>query len=308
MRFLSTTLCTFLVLVSTFSTSWAGELVLKEISGNVYAIVGDLTNRTKDNLGNNATFGFVVTTEGVVLIDSGGTYNGAKAIDQVIKSVTDKPVVKVINTGGQDHRWMGNGYFKNQGAQIIASEAAVKDQKARVNDQFFMLGTLVGEKEVKATDPIYAETTYKTEHSLKVGNTVLEIRHAGQAHTPGDSFVWLPQESVMFTGDIVYTERMLGILDHSNSKSWVKVFNAMSAFKPTHLVPGHGRPTSLEQATKDTYDYLVYLRKTVADFSEKGGDISEIGKVDLSKFSYLFNSDILSGRNAQQVYSELEWE
>ena len=89
MRFLSTTLCTFLVLVSTFSTSWAGELVLKEISGNVYAIVGDLTNRTKDNLGNNATFGFVVTTEGVVLIDSGGTYNGAKECNYKIYTGND---------------------------------------------------------------------------------------------------------------------------------------------------------------------------------------------------------------------------
>lgn len=50
--------------------------------------------------------------------------------------------VKVVKSGG--------GVFS---AQIIASEAAVKDQKARVNVQFFMLGTLVGEKEVKATDP-----------------------------------------------------------------------------------------------------------------------------------------------------------
>ena len=48
-------------------------LQLQQVDDNVYAIVGPLANRTPENLGNNATFGFVVTSEGVVLIDSGGT-------------------------------------------------------------------------------------------------------------------------------------------------------------------------------------------------------------------------------------------
>ena len=82
-------------------------LKLQKVMTDVYAIVGELGNRTAKNLGNNATFGFVVTTDGVVLIDSGGTSQGARQIDLLIKSVTDKPVVKVINTGGQDHRWAG---------------------------------------------------------------------------------------------------------------------------------------------------------------------------------------------------------
>ena len=93
------------------------NLDLYQVTENVYAIVGELGNRTPENLGDNATFGFVITAEGVVLIDPGGTYNGAKAIDAMIKSVTDKPVVTVINTGGQDHRWLGNGYFRQAGAR-----------------------------------------------------------------------------------------------------------------------------------------------------------------------------------------------
>lgn len=292
-----------------FSQSSADEVLkLQKVTEDVYAIVGQLGNRTPENLGNNATFGFVVTDDGVVLIDSGGTYNGAKAIDLVIKSVTDKPVVKVINTGGQDHRWLGNGYFKQQGAQILANEAAVKDQKARVQSQFFMLGNLVGESEIKVTPAVYAETTFEKELSFKSGNTVFEIHHAGQAHTPGDSFVWLPQKQVMFTGDIVYTERMLGILDHSNSKSWIKAYQAMAAYKPRHLIPGHGQATDLNRANKDTYEYLVFIRKAIADFMETGGDISEISKVDQSTFSYLSNFDVLSGRNAQQVFTEMEFE
>ncbi len=112
----------------------------------------------------------------------------------------------------------------------------------------------------------------------------------------------------MFTGDIVYVERMLGVGSQSNSKSWVKVYEAMAAHKPEHIVPGHGSPTTLETANKDSYEYLKFLRKSVADFIENDGDISEINKVDQSQYKYLLNYDTLSGRNAQQVYTEMEFE
>jgi glyoxylase-like metal-dependent hydrolase (beta-lactamase superfamily II) len=289
--------------------SWADDhLKLQQAAEDVFAIVGELGNRSPENHGNNATFGLVVTRDGVVLIDSGGTYDGARAIDAVIRSVTDKPVVKVINTGGQDHRWLGNGYFRKQGAQIYASEAAVKDQKARVKDQFLALGTLVGDEAVKRTEAVYAETTFENAVAFKSGGTVFEIYHAGQAHTPGDSFVWLPQKSVMFTGDIVYVERMLGVMEYSNNKSWIGSYEAMAQFQPKYIVPGHGQPTDLAGAKKDTYDYLVYLRQAVADFMDDGGDMTNIGKIDQSAFSYLQNFDALAGRNAQQVYMEMEWE
>jgi glyoxylase-like metal-dependent hydrolase (beta-lactamase superfamily II) len=284
------------------------KLELQQVTEGVYAIVGELGNRTTDNLGNNATFGLVVTGDGAVLIDSGGTHPGAREIDRLIKTVTARPVVWVINTGGQDHRWLGNGYFKNQGAQIITSEAAVNDQKARTQDQLIMLGNLVGEKAVKATDPVYADKTFTDYFELELGGTIFELHHSGQAHTPGDSYVWLPQKQVMFTGDIVYVERMLGVGSQSNSKSWLEVFQTMAAHKPRHLVPGHGHATDLSQAKTDTYDYLVFLRKSVSDFMDSGGDISDIGSVNQTKFSYLLNFQEIAGRNAQQVFTEIEWE
>jgi glyoxylase-like metal-dependent hydrolase (beta-lactamase superfamily II) len=298
-----------LLLAQPISQSWAdGELRLQKVTEDVYAIVGELGNRSADNLGNNATFGFVVTSEGVVLIDSGGTYQGAQKIDQLIKQVTDKPVVTVINSGGQDHRWLGNGYFKNQGAQIIASEAAVIDQKARTQDQFIGLGNLVGDKGIKDTDAVYAERSFAQQFEFELGGTLFEIRHSGQAHTPGDSFIWLPQKKVMFTGDIVYVERMLGVGTQSNSKSWIGVYQTMAAYQPRYLIPGHGQATDLSRANRDTYDYLVFLRQAVSDFMENGGDISEVSSVNQSEFNYLLNYELISGRNAQQVFTELEWE
>lgn len=295
-----------------FSASVLAEnnptLKLKPVAESIYAIVGELGNRSADNLGNNATFGLVITGEGAVLIDSGATLAGARAIHQVIQSVTDQPVVKVINTGGQDHRWLGNDYFRSLGAEIIASEAAVADHKTRATDQLFGLSNLVGPAEVEETDPAFADKQFKQSMTFRLGNIEFVIQHHGAAHTPGDSFVWLPSRSVVFTGDIVYVERMLGVIDVSSSRNWLEAFQIMADLDPQVIVPGHGSPTDLQQATQDTYDYLNALRQAVAEFIDEGNDIADIGLIDHSAFSYLRNYDQLAGRNAQQVFTEMEWE
>jgi len=283
-------------------------LELQWVTDNVYAVVGELGNRSAENFGNNATFGFVVTAAGVVLIDSGGTARGARAIDALIDTVTPAPVIAVINTGGQDHRWLGNAHFKNSGARLIASHAAVTDQRKRQQDQFFLLGNLVGQQLVRETAVVYADENFNDALDLTIGGTRFEIRHHGPAHTPGDSYVWLPAQQVMFSGDIVYTERMASIGAQSSSRGWIEAFDAMAAHRPRHLVPGHGRATTLEHARKDTRDYLAFLRTAVAGFMDDGGDLTEIGSIDQSAFTYLKNFDMLAGRNAQRVFEELEWE
>ena len=286
----------------------ADDLELVKVAKDVYALVGPITNRTPENLGNNATFGFVVTNEGVVLIDSGGSFLGAQKIHQAIKKVTDKPIQYVINSGGQDHRWFGNSYFSAQGATIISSKAARADHQNRLVDQIGRLTALIGDEQFKGTEEKYADILFETDYELTLGGVKFELHNAGQAHTPGDIYIWLADRSVMFSGDIVFVERMLGVGEQSNSKSWVQVFESMAAYKPQHVVPGHGHPVSLAGAEKDTYAYLLALRDKVSAFMEEGGDASDIADVDFSEFNYLSNFDTLAGRNALKVYTELEWE
>jgi glyoxylase-like metal-dependent hydrolase (beta-lactamase superfamily II) len=266
----------------------SGVLRLQKVGEHVYAVVGPFGNRTPENLGSNSTSGFVVTEEGVVLVDSGASYRGAAAIAALIAQVTDKPVKVVINSGGQDHRWLGNGYFKQRGARIIASQAAVEDQRARTQDQLFMLGNLVGPEGLEGTVPVYAEEVFEKTKRFTLGGVTFELRHVGPAHTPGDTLVWLPRERIVFAGDVVFVGRMLGVLPHSNSRGWIEAFDAMAALEPIVVIPGHGPATDLAGARKDTRDYLTFL--------------------DQSRFAYLVDYETLKGRNAQQVYQEMEWE
>lgn len=281
---------------------------LQKVDDGVYALVGPFGNRTPENFGNNSTSGFVVTDDGVVLIDPGGSYKGAAMIDALIQSVTDQPVKLVINSGGQDHRWMGNGYFKAKGAHIVTSAAALADHKERVNDQLFVLGNLVGVEGLEGTEPTYADQTFEDELTLEQGGVTFELKMVGPAHTPGDLLVWLPQRAIAFSGDVVYIGRLLGVMPHSTSSSWLEAFDQLAALEPRVIVPGHGAPVDLATAVADSRDYLAFLRELVGNFMDEGGDITRIGTLDQSRFSRLHSFDTLKGRNAQQVFQEMEWE
>ncbi len=302
-------LITFL-LVSLISSNnaFAGVLEVQKVTKNVYAIVGEIGQRSPQNLGNNATYGFIITSKGVVLIDSGGSNKGAHQIYQAIQKITNKPVVVVINTGGQDQRWLGNDYFKQKGARIIASKPTVLDHKKRVDDQLSTLNRLVGKQGMLGTKPVYAEEIFDSKLNLTVGGVKIQLHNPGVAHTPGDTYVWLPESKVVFSGDIVYVERILSVSSVSNSKSWIKSFESMAALKPLHVIPGHGHITNLKQATKDTYNYLIRLRQGATTLLDEGLGLESVSVIDQSKFSYLKFYNDLKGPNAHSVYREIEWE
>jgi glyoxylase-like metal-dependent hydrolase (beta-lactamase superfamily II) len=280
---------------------------IQQVQPGIWAIEGPAEQRSPENLGNNATFGLIESSDGAVLVDPGGTWAGAEALHDTVRSLTDQPVTHVINTGGQDHRWLGNGYWAAQGATIIASADAVADQTARASMQLTALTMLVGEA-AAGTDPVHADTVFEDSYSLTVGDRRIEIAHPAAAHTPGDSYVWLPEERVIFTGDIVYVGRILGVMEFSDSASWLEAFAAIEALDPAHLVPGHGPATTLAQAQADTRDYLVNLRSRMRDHIDGGGDIIGAVEVDQSGFAYLDQFEALARRNAQAVFEQMEWE
>ena len=298
----------FFVLFCFVSGVYAGKLKLEKVNAQVFALVGDLSQRNPQNLGNNATFGFVVTEEGVVLMDSGAGEAGAQEIHRLIKTVTAKPIKYVINLGGQDHRWLGNHYFKRQGAKIIASAKAVADQKQRLGQQFTQLSNLVGDQLMKGTQEYFADQTFDHSLDLKVGGIEFQLRHIGQAHTPGDSFVWLPKQQVVFAGDIVYVDRLLSLISVSHSAGWIKAFEAIAALKPKAIIPGHGRVTDLAQARVETYEYLTSLRAGMKALHAKGATEAAVHTFDQSAYKKSAMYDEIKGGNALRVFIELELE
>ncbi len=278
------------------------------VAPGIYAFVGELGGRSAANEGMNATTGFIVTGAGVVVIDSGATYQVARKIHAAIKHVTREPVKFVINTGGQDHRWLGNGYFQEIGAVIIAQRAAADDMRARGADQIAGLAAELKQK-TKGTVATLPTRLFDSDDTLHLGGFEIRVLHFAGGHTPGDSVVWLPQQSVLFAGDLVYVERLLGVLPFSNVKNWLASFNAMEQLQPRIIVPGHGRVCDLDRARRDTKDYLLLLHDHMEQAIDAGTDLqTAIDSLDQSRFKHLANWEALKGGNASRTYLELEME
>lgn len=107
---------------------------------------------------------------------------------------------------------------------------------------------------VDGTELSFADVTFEADHSLEVSGLNFEIVHPGAAHTQGDSFVWVPELNVVFTGEIVYVERILDVGEQSSITEWSAALEAVAATGAAHVVPGHGHATTMDRARVVTYE------------------------------------------------------
>ena len=295
-----------LALVAAPRLAAALDMEFRPVAPGIYAFIGETGARTYENEGMNANSGFIVTDAGVVVVDSGSTWKVAEAIHAAVRRVTNQPVRFVVNTGGQDHRWLGNGYFRAQGAEILAAAAAIDDMSARGAPQLQALAGEIKDK-VVGTEVVLPTRTFLQAEVLTLAGREIHLLHFGGGHTPGDSVVWLPADGVLFAGDLVYVDRLLGILPFSSATAWLASFAAMEQLAPRVIVPGHGAVCDLPKAQRDTRDYLQLLVDHMRRSVDAMVDLQEaIDTLDQSAFRHLANYDQLKGGNASRVYLEME--
>jgi glyoxylase-like metal-dependent hydrolase (beta-lactamase superfamily II) len=307
----------FRSLTSLFAVLWlllgapavrAFELTPTVAAPGVYALIGPTGPRTPGNDALNCNIGFVVTEQGVVLIDSGASRMGAERIARAGGSVTDQPIRWVINTGSQDHRWLGNGYFAERGAKIIALQRTVETQKRYADQHLANLRRVLGER-LAGTEPVTAVAPLAGDRAhVNLGGVNLELIFLGDAHFPGDAVLWLPQQRVLSTGDLVYTDRLLGILPSSQVRSWRAAFERMKTLKPKVIVPGHGSVGDLAKTQHDTGDYLEWLIDHVDAAQADWEPLDEVVErlADAPLFSHLANFHTLHRANINRAYLEFE--
>jgi glyoxylase-like metal-dependent hydrolase (beta-lactamase superfamily II) len=278
------------------------------LGSGIYALIGQTAGRLYENFGLNANYGVIDTPEGTILIDSGASTVAAKILESEARKLTGKPVKWVINTGVQDHRWLGNGYFAAQGAQIIALQRTATMQARLGAGQIESLThalkeQMAGTLPVAAAQPLVGDT-----QTLVLGGRTLVLNYFDHAHFAGDAVLWLPKEKILFAGDHIYVDRLLGILPESNAETWLKAFKQAVALQPARIVPGHGQVCDVSQAQRETGDYLVFVvegtKKFAADMA--GVDSAVSALKDAPSFKHLRNFDDLHRGNVSRVYLRME--
>ena len=279
-----------------------------EVIPNVFSAIGATAPPTYENSGHNNNLSFVITTDGVVVINSGASVRLASALHEEIKTITDQPVKLVINENGQGHAILGNLYWSQLGVDILAHEDAIHEIE---ENSYTILERMKSYNRDKAvgTEVVIPNKSFSEKSIFTLGDLEFHVLHLGPAHGPGDTQVWLPQLSLMIAGDMAFHERMLPIFENTCTKCWLETWDKKFApLKATYVIPGHGHPTNMAQVTKFTRNYLLDLRAKVSEVLENGGDLAEAFYVDQERWRLLDTFEELAKRNAGRVFEEMEFE
>ena len=279
-----------------------------EVIPNVFSAIGATAPPTYENAGHNNNLSFIITGDGVVVINGGASYLLAAALHDEIKAVTDQPVKLVFNENGQGHAMLGNSYWAEQGVEIVAHVDAAHEFEEHGGQSLRAAQARVKERGDKTIVTLPTQT-FEDAFLVKMGDMQIEARYLGPAHSPGDIVVWLPQQSLVIAGDMAFHERMLPIFEHTMTADWIETWDTkFEALNATYVIPGHGHPTNMAQVRRYTRDYLIYLRNKVGAHLDDDGDLADAYYVDQSPYTHLDTFEELATKNAGRVYEQMEFE
>ncbi|PUB18930.1 MBL fold metallo-hydrolase [Yoonia sediminilitoris] len=279
-----------------------------EFIPGVFSAIGATAPPTYENAGHNNNLSFIVTGEGVVVINGGGSYGLAAALHDEIRARTDEPVVLVVDENGQGHAMLGNSYWAEKGVPIIAHVDAAAEFEDR-GAQILQAAERVNKDRHAGTTLVGPTETFDGEYVTELGDYRIEVRYLGPSHSAGDVVVWLPNQSLVIAGDMAFHERMLPIFEDTYTLDWLDTWDTeFEALKATYVIPGHGHPTNMDQVRKYTKGYLEYLRGKIGEHLDSGGGLAEAYYVDQSPYAHLDTFEELATKNAGRVYEQMEFE
>ena len=279
-----------------------------EVIPHVFTATGATAPPTYENAGHNNNLSFIVTGDGVIVINGSASFLLARALHEEIKAVTDQPVRLVIDENGQGHAMLGNSYWAALGVPVLAHEEAAAEFDETADQALIALRGYARENAEGTTIAPPTETFTDTK-TITMGEVTVQVLHLGPAHSPGDTQVWIPQWGMMIAGDIAFHERMPPIFEGTCTSCWIETWDtAFAPLNPTYVIPGHGHPTNLAQVTRHTRDYVADLREKIAAHIAAGGDLAGAYYVDQSRWQHLDTFEDLATKNAGVVFSEMEFE
>ena len=246
------------------------QVSFTKLSDNAYAYTAE----------GDPNSGVIIGDDAVMVIDTQATPVMAQDVIRRIREVTDKPIQYVVLSHYHAVRVLGASAYQAQ--HIIASqdtrdlivERGAQDMKSEI-ERFPRL--------FRAVETIPGLTwptiTFKGEMTLWLGSLEVKLMQVGRGHTKGDTIVWLPQQKILFSGDLVEFEATPYAGD-AYFTDWPQTLDNLAAMKPSALVPGRGAalttPERVQAGLAGTRSFVSDLYASVKAGAAAGKDLRNI--------------------------------
>ena len=280
---------------------------LRELAPGVFVVSGD----TGKGVEGRPNAGFIDSPDGVLVVGGLASPVQGDAVLRTIRTRTARPIRWLVLYAHHPDMQFGAIAMKRAGAVIIAHPDANvlaaeggPDQMVADWDQVVGLQEMLGFAFANVPDrPVTGADT------LRLGSRRVVVWHPGAAHSPGDLMLWLPDERILFAGDVLVEDGVTMVIDGSSGEL-LRVLDAIEQLHPLIIVPGHGRIIADPQALIDsTRRYITALRATMQAAVEGGVPmrraLAPLPPADADRPVSL-NSRLR--RNANRVYVEMERE
>ncbi|OIP84006.1 MAG: MBL fold metallo-hydrolase [Rhodobacterales bacterium CG2_30_65_12] len=223
--------------------------------------------------------GVIIGDDAVMIVEAQATPRLAHKVIEKVREVTDKPITHVVLTHYHAVRVLGASAFGAR--QIIMSDRArgmVVERGQEDWDSEFQRFPRLFEGHESIPGLTWPTTTFSDRMTVYLGNRRVDLMHLGRAHTAGDIVVHVPDENVMFTGDIVEYHSACYCGD-GHFADWHETLERIRAFNPRAIAPGRGDalvgPETVNKAIGLTRDFLQSTYRPALSVAARGGTLKQ---------------------------------
>ncbi len=253
-----------------------------------------------------ANAGLIVGSDGCIVVDALFAPSMTRAFREEIARVTDKPVRFLINSHHHIDHTLGNAFFPE--AQIISHANARREQERVGVGVLELLRPRIPElvEEVEGVEPRLADITFQDELTLHVDGGTVRLLHLGEAHTIGDTVVLLPEERILFAGDIAF-HQVTPLAFEGHIGHWMEVCDRIDALEFDTLAPGHG-PVGKKSDLREMRGYLESIHQQARVAFDAGRSEEEAASaIDLGRYASWAEPERLAF-NLGRLYQEFRGE